>query len=119
MFEVGQVLHTWSLDTCPRNWKTPAKSGALVQIADTDTVIVRRIADHRLAYLDYEGAVSGDRGTVRRVDAGTYDENRQSPTIWEIEVLGRTLRGRIILERMTSNDECWQLTYQPTQRTTG
>ena len=28
------------------------------------------LAEHRREYLDYEGAVSGDRGTVRRVAAG-------------------------------------------------
>jgi hypothetical protein len=119
MLEVGQVLRTWSLDTCPRSWTTPAGSGTLPQIVDADTVIVRRIGDHRLAYLDYEGAVSGDRGSVWRVDAGMYDEICQSPTIWEIDVRGRAIRGRILLERMTSNDECWQLTYLPTQRPTG
>ncbi len=32
-----------------------------------------RLADHRRAYLDYEGPVSGDRGTVKRISAGTYD----------------------------------------------
>ncbi|MDR3183054.1 MAG: hypothetical protein LBT89_09085 [Planctomycetaceae bacterium] len=27
---------------------------------------------HRKAYLNYEGEVSGNRGSVRRIDAGTY-----------------------------------------------
>ncbi len=31
-----------------------------------------RIAEHRLFYLDYEGPVSGGRGTVSRVHAGRY-----------------------------------------------
>jgi hypothetical protein len=119
MLEVGHVLRTWSLDVCPRNWTMPSCSERLSQVADTDTVVARRIGDHRLAYLDYEGAVGGDRGTVQRVDAGTYDEIRQSPTIWEVEVRGRALRGTIVLESKTSNDECWQLTYQPAQRSTG
>lgn len=29
-----------------------------------------RIADHRAAYLDFEGAIPGGRGSVARVDAG-------------------------------------------------
>ena len=31
-----------------------------------------RSPDHRRMYLDYEGEVSGQRGSVRRVDSGTY-----------------------------------------------
>ena len=34
--------------------------------------IATQLPDHRLAYLDYEGPISGDRGTVTRVDAGEY-----------------------------------------------
>ena len=30
------------------------------------------LADHRRTYLDYEGEVSGGRGRVRRVEAGSY-----------------------------------------------
>lgn len=31
-----------------------------------------QLADHRRAYLDYEGEISGGRGSVRRVSAGTW-----------------------------------------------
>ena len=31
-----------------------------------------RLADHRRAYLDYEGEISGGRGSVRRVAAGYW-----------------------------------------------
>ena len=34
----------------------------------------RRLADHRLAYLDYEGHISGNRGQVIRLDRGRYQE---------------------------------------------
>lgn len=33
------------------------------------------IPDHRLKYLDYEGPVSGDRGTVTRIAAGRFSES--------------------------------------------
>lgn len=32
----------------------------------------RRLVDHRLAYLDYEGQISGNRGSVIRLDRGYY-----------------------------------------------
>lgn len=38
---------------------------------ETGAVLVERLADHRRIYLDYEGPISGNRGTVRRVSQGT------------------------------------------------
>ena len=34
--------------------------------------IVERLADHRIAYLDYEGPVNNDRGQVTRIAGGTF-----------------------------------------------
>lgn len=34
---------------------------------------ITRLTDHRRAYLEYEGPVSGGRGQVKRVAAGTCD----------------------------------------------
>lgn len=34
----------------------------------------RRLADHRLAYLEYEGHISDNRGHVIRLDRGRYQE---------------------------------------------
>ena len=35
--------------------------------------VATRLPDHRLAYLEYEGPVSGNRGVVRRIDSGKYE----------------------------------------------
>lgn len=56
--ESGDVLKAWRLLADP----TPN--------ADIPATANR---DHRPIYLDYEGAVSGARGTVTRVQSGTYD----------------------------------------------
>jgi len=68
MLEAGDELQTWSLATLPCGW------GGLkgVKFADSNSVAAEQLADHRLAYLDYEGPVSGDRGSVKRLDFGTY-----------------------------------------------
>jgi hypothetical protein len=58
MLEDGNVLRTWRLLQVPAAGRT-AKA--------------EQLADHRLAYLDYEGPVSGGRGNVARWDHGTYD----------------------------------------------
>jgi hypothetical protein len=53
-----------------------------------------RIGDHRRAYLDYEGEITGGRGRVRRLDRG---EARLltpfSETDARFELRGATLRG--------------------------
>ena len=40
--------------------------------ADFERLNIRRLADHRLAYLSYEGPVSNDRGFVKRIDEGEF-----------------------------------------------
>lgn len=44
-----------------------------------EAAVVRRLADHRRAYLTYEGPVSGGRGMVRRVARGTYETLDDQP----------------------------------------
>jgi hypothetical protein len=57
MLQWGPALRTWRLADEPRaRLSTPCES----------------LSDHRLAYLDYEGPVSGGRGVVSRVLAGDY-----------------------------------------------
>jgi hypothetical protein len=57
LLEAGAVLRAWRLRGEPGAAAVPAEPNA----------------DHRTLYLDYEGPVSGDRGTVSRWDAGTFD----------------------------------------------
>ncbi len=39
---------------------------------------IRRLPDHRIDYLQYEGPVSNGRGTVKRVDSGSYQVTGQA-----------------------------------------
>lgn len=43
-----------------------------------------RLPDHRRAYLDYEGPISGGRGRVKRVASGVVEILRQTATRWEL-----------------------------------
>lgn len=60
MLEAGEVLWTWSLPHPPEE-------------AARGPMTARQLGDHRLAYLDYEGEVSGGRGRVEIHDRGTYE----------------------------------------------
>jgi hypothetical protein len=51
----GSPLSTWRLAA----WPPPARAAA------------QKLPDHRVAYLTFEGEISGGRGRVRRVEQGT------------------------------------------------
>jgi hypothetical protein len=80
MLECGASLRTWALPSEPDS---------------VDEQDAQQLADHRLAYLDYEGPVSGDRGEVRRWDSGTYRTIRDDSRVIEVELEGERLRGMI------------------------
>ena len=82
--EAGGVLRAWRLLAEPAS--------------DTDTR-AERIGDHRPFYLDYEGPVSGGRGSVTRWDAGTCEWLADDPDQAELELRGSKLAGRAVLWR--------------------
>jgi hypothetical protein len=85
LVEANGVLRAWRL------WAEP--------VADTE-IAAEPNAGHRLFYLDYEGPVSGDRGSVSRWDAGTCEWHADEPARVEIELRGTRLAGRAIIRRM-------------------
>jgi hypothetical protein len=93
MLEAGNALKTWSLAEPP--------AIGVEQRAE-------RLPDHRLVYLDYEGPVSGDRGTVARWDAGFYELIEQADESLIVELLGDRFRGRAMLALETGQPSCWK-----------
>ena len=96
MLECGEALRTWALQAQP--------DAPEPQLAEA-------LADHRLAYLEYEGAVSGGRGNVTRWDAGSYELQDEAgvlhPTL-SICVAGSRLRGEV---RLLFVDDAWRFQY--------
>ena len=84
MLENGDILTTWAM--------TPQLS------TDSFTCHVESLPDHRRAYLEYEGPVSHNRGTVRRIDEGIFEI--MTPNSYRLT--GRLLTGILIIE--TSDD---------------
>lgn len=66
--------------------------------------------DHRLLYLDYEGPISGARGTVTRWDAGTYEGKPDAAGEWAIQFVGGRLGRAARLSRVA---EGWTFTVLP------
>lgn len=82
--EAGDALRSWRL-------LAPLAAGVVVPAKPT--------GDHRLLYLDYEGPVSGDRGSVTRVDGGTFTWETDSLEHLVVRIAGTRFVGRLTLDR--------------------
>jgi len=83
MLETETALTTWSIPP-QRPWGSSFSCPATPLPA------------HRKHYLDHEGDVPGNRGTVTRIDAGTYEQ--LTPETF-------TLHGAIFTGQLTANHD--------------
>jgi hypothetical protein len=87
MLESGGVLRTWAL-------AEPPVVGRVIE--------AEQLPDHRLAYLDYEGEVSGGRGSVTRWDYGTCEtvnvlQGEKEAPVLRLAMFGQKLAGEVVL----------------------
>ncbi len=95
MLEAGEVLRTWKLTS-------PPKMGL--------TVAAEKSFDHRPIYLDYEGPISGGRGSVVRCDGGIYQPITEEDGRIVVRLKGARLNGEAIFARDSSGQ--WQIRFQ-------
>ncbi len=98
MFETSDGLQTWATTCLPQEGEPG--------------IPALQLPLHRAAYLDYEGPVSGNRGTVRRMQQGTYTRLLETPDLIRLQLDGQTreqqrLRQRLVFER--ERDDDWML----------
>ena len=96
MFQHGDCLRTWAVDQQPG-------SDACRE--------AQELPGHRLAYLDYEGPVSGNRGSVVRWDVGVYQAVEVTLDRWLLDLEGERLRGRILFERVAPGSHSWRVSF--------
>jgi hypothetical protein len=72
-----------------------------------------QLKDHRVHYLTYEGDIGGGRGSVRRVDEGTYEAAAWDGGRVEAAVTGRVAAGRLELRRGTGAAAAWRARFEP------
>jgi hypothetical protein len=114
MLESDDSLRTWALGRLPRAWhsaqlRTVDRHPECPSLSASDVVDAEQLGAHRLAYLDYEGPVSGDRGEVTRIDRGEYVGDLESRRCWRIELVGGILQGAVMLQQDVSVGTSWQV----------
>jgi hypothetical protein len=120
MLEANGVLRTWAIAGFPSSWgATAVRSGfaaANLPSSVSENIVAEQLPDHRLAYLDYEGPLNGDRGHVSRFDAGTLTTVSESADEWIVALSGQRIRGQLQLTRIAADSPRWQLTFQAAVR---
>ena len=96
MLEIGDVLKTWALDEEPQ---------------DGASIRATALADHRLAYLDYEGPVSQNRGFVTRWDQGTFELLGVTDQVWRVRLSGEKLRDEVLCQRDATDAQRWRIDF--------
>lgn len=95
MLEAGGALRTWRLEAPPEPGRT---------------IRAEPLGDHRTVYLDYEGPVGGNRGRVRRWDAGTYTGDVGQAEHVTVRLQGARCRGTAELRRGSADD--WSFVFR-------
>ncbi len=93
MLEHNGRLRTWRLAAPP---------------SPEDIVAAEAIGDHRLDYLDYEGPVSGNRGSVTRWDRGELSWIIDECDEVQVDLRGERLHGVLVIARIENGQwECF------------
>jgi hypothetical protein len=93
--ETGQVLRTWALPQAP--------------VAGLK-MTCEALPNHRAAYLDYSGPISGGRGTVTPWDCGSYNIIEASDRELILDLAGGKVHGRAVLRAVPEQAGKWRFT---------
>ncbi len=66
-----------------------------------EPIAAEPLPDHRLMYLDYEGVVSGDRGSVKRFLAGTYQPMSDQTGVLAFSLFNNSFAESVLIRALT------------------
>jgi len=81
-----------------RSWRFP------FSFVPGESFAIEPAPDHRLLYLDYEGPVSNDRGTVVKVDSGEFEWIRDDSQQLILVLRGAIYSGRLTISSLPQNN---------------
>lgn len=100
MLQVGNTLKTWRLLSRPTHG---------------EWIAAESLPEHRLEYLDYEGPVSGNRGSVHRIADGNFalvsntpSNSSEEASAAEYALQDCDLASRAVLRESTAGHPEWR-----------
>lgn len=99
MLDRGGALATWRLPV-PLDRLPPQGADAVP------------LGSHRLHYLTHEGDIGGGRGSVRRVEEGTFEASAWEDGRVSVTVKGRAIAGTVELVRGPGTAAPWVVRFQ-------
>ena len=98
------LLLTWAIPRNPLGESLPMECSA------------ERLPDHRRAYLEYEGPISGDRGRVQQVARGSYEVVNWSGEQIELRLecvneMETRHEGPFLISLSQQRGKCWGLSW--------
>lgn len=72
-----------------------------------------QLPPHRLKYLHFEGDISGNRGSVRRIDRGEYTMIVEQTDRLEIAIDGQVLSGKLQFVALPT-PQLWEISFLET-----
>ncbi len=92
MLESGESLRTWALADEPHYG---------------DPISADLLPDHRLPYLDYEGPISAERGSVTRWTEGEFEFECDTTMECIVRLRDGRLPGKVSLTREVAATQRW------------
>jgi hypothetical protein len=83
----GSTLATWRSESWPIEQRT----------------LLKRLRDHRRLYLDYEGQLSEQRGTVYRMAEGNCELDIGENAVWTIRLLSGAPPQRLVFRQISGD----------------
>lgn len=90
MLQSGDVLRTWRLGIGPEQ-------------IQNEPVPAKKIADHPLRFLSYEGPVQNNTASVKIADRGNFAIIEQTEKEISFEATGQILKGKFQLQLQQNN----------------
>ena len=101
MLEAGEALATWRIER------------DCLDLRPGEALAARKLPDHRRAYLSHQGPVSGGRGRVTRVHAGTYETLDHRPDRLVVRLDSPGASAMFELARTAEPGDDWRITRWP------
>jgi len=109
MIEADGALRTWALTESPLE--------IISGVQGPRKIDAEALPDHRIAYLEYQGEIAGNRGAVTRCEQGTCQILRSSENELLLQLHGQQLVGQALLQSQSSNSvgvpQRWTFSFTP------